>query len=440
MNAMPKKKYWVIKSNNLIESRYKLPINEQKMLYTMIAGIEKGDEDFKLYRFCATDLAELWGVKPDQNIYKSVRQVANSLRRRTLDIYDEATNSALNVGWISSSKYFLGEGYVELCFDPNLKPHLLKLKTCFVKMSLGVLLQLRSSYTMRIYELLNQFKKVKVRRIEYLELRGILGIPENKFARYNNFKRKVLLVAQRELKEGSSKKEEEFDIWFDFLEIKQARKVVAIEFLIHERIITTQAIKQNSKRNCDTVIETTASQINDTSVNPELEKLYMHAKEISEASNVRKAIAKAFEAYGEEYVVSNIDYTIEHAKKEKNPPKYLQDSLKEDWAAGFRKQREQKKEKEEEERQRERREWEIAERERANTETRVKQQMEVDRLYSIFEKMDSKARADYEEKAEAIAREGGEVPWKGVPNKEMSKIMRRMTLKPIIADILQQEA
>lgn len=58
------------------------------------------------------------------------------------------------------------------------------------------------------------------------------------YEEYSNFKKKVILVAQRELKQKT-------DIYFEFKEIKQGRKVVAIEFEIFENSKNKKKI-QNS--------------------------------------------------------------------------------------------------------------------------------------------------------------------------------------------------
>jgi hypothetical protein len=41
----------IVKSNKLVEARYKLSLQEQKIILTMISKIGKNDEDFKIINF-----------------------------------------------------------------------------------------------------------------------------------------------------------------------------------------------------------------------------------------------------------------------------------------------------------------------------------------------------------------------------------------------------
>lgn len=57
------------------------------------------------------------------------------------------------------------------------------------------------------------------------ELRLLLGVDNDEYPKYANFKQKVILAAQREINELS-------DVYFDFEEEKESRKVVRIRLLI----------------------------------------------------------------------------------------------------------------------------------------------------------------------------------------------------------------
>lgn len=134
----------------------------------------------------------------------------------------------VNVSWLSSSAYSKGSGIIRLCFDPKLKRFLLQLKSHFTNYRLENVVQLKSQYSIRIYELLKQYEKIGQRVFLLEELREILGIEEGEYVLYGNFKQKVLLVAQKELK-GKT------DLSFELEEIKVGHGVGKLRFYIKSK-------------------------------------------------------------------------------------------------------------------------------------------------------------------------------------------------------------
>ena len=218
------KKGLIVKANELIEARYKLTANEQKVILAMVSCIKMEDADFKVYRFQIKELAEFMGIT-HKDVYNDMMKITKKLITRVLDIFKPETNSYLTTAWLSSSEYFMGEGYIELCFDPKLKPYLLNLKDRFVKYKPEIIRQIRSGYSIRIYELLKQYQKLGQRSFELKELRNVLGIKDSEYKRYYDFKKYVLLIAQRDLKQNT-------DIYFGFREIRQAKTVTGVTFYI----------------------------------------------------------------------------------------------------------------------------------------------------------------------------------------------------------------
>ena len=90
------------------------------------------------------------------------------------------------------------EAYIELKFNDDLKPMLLELKKLFNKYDIKNIIPLRSVFSFRIFELLKQYESIGHREIRLEHLKEMLGI-ENKYSLYANFKRKVILQAQKDL-------------------------------------------------------------------------------------------------------------------------------------------------------------------------------------------------------------------------------------------------
>jgi plasmid replication initiation protein len=218
------KNYLVTKSNYFImNSSYDLSLEEQKIILTLASMVQPTDEEFKIYKFKINEFMELVGVDTKTK-YTQIPKITKELMKKVFEI--EEGKKLIQVAWLSSVVYEKGTGYVELEFSPRLKPYMLKLNTVFTQYKLGNILNMKSKYSPRIYELLkcNEFKKQGYIEIEVDELRKILKT-EDMYHQYQDFKRKVVIQAQKELKKIS-------DISFEFEEIKTGRKVTSIRFYI----------------------------------------------------------------------------------------------------------------------------------------------------------------------------------------------------------------
>lgn len=223
----------VVKANKLNEARYKLSVQEQRVILTMISFIKQDDSDFKPYIFTVKDFAALVGIT-DKDIYGRVKEVTKSLVGRRITIKE--SDGDLHISWLSSAKYYDGEGRVELSFDPKLKPYFFALKHEFTRYQLKNTIRLKSVYSVRIYELLKQYQGIGSRFLDLGDLRSILGISEDTFKLYGHFKATVIDRAQRELKKT--------DIGFRYVPIKTGRRVTGIEFDIFNN---ESAVKQSYK-------------------------------------------------------------------------------------------------------------------------------------------------------------------------------------------------
>jgi len=214
----------ITKANALVEARYRLTIREQRLILMAISLLSPEDEDIPTVKIRIKDLIEVLELD-SHSFYNELKKTLKRLLSRVLEIQEENGYTLLH--WVEVAKYLEGEGTVELKISKELKPYLLKLREKFTTYYLKAVIGLRSSYSVRLYELLKQYQDIGRRRFSIEELRSILKIEPDEYTRYNDFKRFVILQAQRELKEKT-------DIYFDFREIKRGRRVAEIEFTILE--------------------------------------------------------------------------------------------------------------------------------------------------------------------------------------------------------------
>ena len=214
----------VTKSNKLIEANYKLGVVEQKIILYLASNIQPNDSDFKTYTLSIKEFTNLLGLKGHPK-YKELRQITKELMQKVFEI--RINKKVIQVSWLSYVAYNETEGTIDLRFDPFLRPYLLQLKKEFTSYKLENVVKLKSSYSIRIYELLKQYEKFHERTFLLNDLRSMLGA-EDIYPAYGNFKQRVLMPAQKELKKKT-------DISFEIEEIKVGRRVKKVCFRITSR-------------------------------------------------------------------------------------------------------------------------------------------------------------------------------------------------------------
>jgi len=213
----------VIQHNSVIEARYRLSVEEQRLIKTLVSQIQSGDEDFKIYEIRIADLAKLLDIS-DTSYYDRVKKITRKILGNVLSFIDEHGNE-IQTNWLSSAKYYKRKGMVALRFDPELKPYLLQLKKLFTSYELGNILHLKGMYSIRIYELLKQYEKIGRREFTLEGLKHILKI-DSEYPQYRDFKKFVLSPAENEISEKT-------DISYLTTETKKGRKVIGLIFIIN---------------------------------------------------------------------------------------------------------------------------------------------------------------------------------------------------------------
>jgi len=317
----------VRKANSLIEATYKLSAIEQKIVLYLISTVSPADDDFKPYQFKIKNFFEFIGQS--ETNYTWLEENLLSLKNRNLRIVyanEDGKKVILNVNWLSSSKYVEGSGCVDLRFDPNMRPFLLQLKSRFTNYRLSNVVQLKSQFSIRIYELLKQYEKIGKRSFGLYDLRSILGIDDDQYQQYTDFRKRVILAAQAEL-------EEKTDICFTFKETRVSRKVDVITFFIKANALKPQFMFDEAE------IIMPASEIES-----ELASLIdLLPDEYKGRKSVSKILEDSIIKHGFEYVMRNIIYTNEKSNAVKpgltgnrsNYRAYLNKALNNDYGLAY---------------------------------------------------------------------------------------------------------
>jgi len=207
---------------NLVNAKYKLTTFEIKFILNAISKLDsKNQTVLEEYIIPVSELETKIGI--GEGRHTRLKQFAKGLMSKPIVIENGKDFEVYN--WFSRIKYVNGEARFIVRFEEGLKPYLLELKGRFVSYGLQYILPLTSTYSIRIYQLLKEYEKLKIRYFLLEELQNILQVPKS-YKIYADFKRKVLQVAERELLEHT-------DIYFNIEEEKEGRKVSRLIFRIY---------------------------------------------------------------------------------------------------------------------------------------------------------------------------------------------------------------
>ena len=223
----------VVKSNEFIEGHYKLSAISQKITASVISLVNPQDTENELPEFLFTlkEIANLLEVS-ERRIRKIVDSATLELKQAVITLRKPKSESYRRVGLFNYCEYDHDLKTVGFKFEPALESQIRDFAGNFTQYQLAQIRELKSSYSIRLYEILRKYHPIKARRkqsfykIELDELKKMLGVKPNAYnGRFERFRVKVIETAQKEL-------EAKTDLIFNFECIRKGRKVGAIKFTI----------------------------------------------------------------------------------------------------------------------------------------------------------------------------------------------------------------
>lgn len=266
------------KSNLLITAKYNSSLLENKIIAVALTRIEldtttrDGSLQARLY---PRELKALIG--DDTNIYRELKKVAKTITGHSMLIEDGYGNFKA-FSMVPNAEY--QDGVFVIKFNSELQQHIFVEKN-YTNLELSIMTSFRKNAAFRIYELLKKdvYKIQKITdkiQVGYRvsELKFMIGLANNnndkikeamnnkresidwdylyeklpssekKYEDWKEFRRRILIPAQKELEESS-------DIKFDFEAIKEGRYIKRIIFTISKNVPQNKDIILEKKRILD---------------------------------------------------------------------------------------------------------------------------------------------------------------------------------------------
>ncbi len=256
-----------VKSNLLIGAKYKSSLLENKVMAISLNKIKDAEEDKEgtlIVKLKASELKKLLDSKSG-SFYSQLDKIGSSMTGRVIGMSDPETERFHYMAVINNAHY--ENGVLTLEYNKYLNKYLKNIKQNFTKLNLETMLDFKSVYSFRLYELLksrayypkgvNRPDNMFVITYDLAELKLDLGVinaelanvrkilndsaipnyeealeasPEKVFTTWFEFRRNCIDVAVKEINEKRDKTE--MEISYTPKKSGQGGKVYAVDFFV----------------------------------------------------------------------------------------------------------------------------------------------------------------------------------------------------------------
>lgn len=235
----------VVKTNQLNQALQTLSLAEVRIIQLAIVDAREtatGLSTDKPLRIDATRYAEVFETTR-QNGYKRMKEAEETLFNRRFTYLDD-NGKPVKSRWLQQVQYHDGEGAIDLVFTLAVVEGISRingLEQFFTSYLLEQTTQFDSVYSVRLYELLTQWRTAKKTPCLDIDVfRNQMGLGISEYKRMNDFKKRVLDLAKDEINEKS-------DLKVKYENVKQGRKIIGFKFTVHEK----QKAKTDKPRDAD---------------------------------------------------------------------------------------------------------------------------------------------------------------------------------------------
>ena len=221
----------VVKSNKMIQGKYKMSALEQKLVLTLCSKIKSDDDMFMEFTMTVNEFANFLGIdNKDYEFNRTLKRKCKILNNKDIEMN---LGTKENPDWLffhcfEYIRYIPGTATIKMKFSPVLEPYLLNLKETYTKYRLGYVINFKSEYSFRFYEIMKQYESIGERTITIEEIKDLLMIDKDKYTKYSHLKAKVIQKAIEEINKYS-------DIKINLeKEEKEGKKVVGLVFSINK--------------------------------------------------------------------------------------------------------------------------------------------------------------------------------------------------------------
>ncbi|EOJ8125646.1 replication initiation protein, partial [Campylobacter jejuni] len=225
----------VTQNNRFVYAKYDMNTNELKMFMWIVAQLNsQKDALFQVCEIPLSQIFEVWQWKETSEGYNYVRDLCHSMAKKAyvedFKLLDEKTMKEVRVfkamPLFKFIEYKEGQGYITYQLNDCLMQYLLEQKRDFTQLKFSDIQQMKSAYSIRIYNMLVcELKQNRQNlKINLAVLQNLLEVPKS-FYEWYDFNRFVLKQAEKDINGKSN------IILLEIKTYKTGRKITDLEFI-----------------------------------------------------------------------------------------------------------------------------------------------------------------------------------------------------------------
>ena len=221
-----KKEFVVSQDNQVIEACYSMTLVEKRVLLLAISKIDSTKfPQSGTPLTVSLDVNEWAKYYPDENPWRALKRSTTSLLGRHVTFHPK-TGLTEKVNWFARVTYHEDEGWLTLEFTRPMQVRLAGMLEQFTQVNLLSINQLRSVYSIRLYELLSQFKSTGYRAMVLDDFRFAMDCTDA-YKTTKSLKQWIIRPAVKELNLKS-------DLIVEVEDIKRGRTITGFKFYFKE--------------------------------------------------------------------------------------------------------------------------------------------------------------------------------------------------------------
>ena len=227
---MAAKKDLVVKSNRLNTAIQNLSLIEVRIMQLAIVDARETGKGLSIDQpltISASRYSEAFGVSR-KTAYEAIVNAEKTLFERRFSFLD-TDDRMVKSRWVQRVKYIEDEASIEMILTYDVVNEITRIdgyEQFFTQYLLEQIAHMKSAYSVRLYELLVQWKTAKRTPVfELMQFREQLGVSSDEYKLMSDFKRRVLNVAVDEINEKS-------DLKVSYEQEKRGRVIIGFKFKV----------------------------------------------------------------------------------------------------------------------------------------------------------------------------------------------------------------
>jgi plasmid replication initiation protein len=195
----------IVQHNALIESSYRLDLDEMRLLNLALTKIDSRKPNIGIIEIYPDEFSEMFNLNK-KNIWRNMKNSLNSIMTKPVRIkFLDARGKPKEriISWLGSTEYFTEQTdgtKIELNFTEDISPYLFELKANFTKIHFEYVSKLNTPFSFRLYQWLT--REYKTEKGGYYDLTMTIedikhsaGFGNKAYPQWRDFKSRVIQPA-----------------------------------------------------------------------------------------------------------------------------------------------------------------------------------------------------------------------------------------------------